>query len=177
VVRTRVGYAGGTTESPTYHRLGDHTETVQLDYDPTKVSYAELLEVFWQSHDPSRRSHARQYMAAIFYHSSEQERLARESAARVAAATGRSVRTAILPAGRFYLAEAYHQKYRLRQHPELLRELRAIYPSETDLTASTAAARLNGYLAGCAGWREVRRHLPELGLSSAGGELLLRLAG
>ncbi len=176
-MRTRVGYAGGTTESPTYHRLGDHTETVQLDYDPTTVSYAELLEVFWQSHDPSRRSHARQYMAAVFYHTSEQERLARESAARVAAATGRPVRTAILPAGRFYLAEAYHQKYRLRQHPELLRELKAIYPNETDLTDSTAAARLNGYLAGCAGWREVRRHLPELGLSSAGGELLLRLAG
>jgi len=176
-VRTRVGYAGGTTENPTYHRLGDHTETVQVDFDPAQISYAELLDVFWRSHDPSRRSHTRQYMAAVFVHTAEQERQANESASRVAAATGRPVRTTILPAEHFYLAEAYHQKYRLRQHPELLRELTAIYPSEDDLTASTAAARLNGYLAGCAGWREVRRHLPELGLSRAGGELLLSLAG
>jgi len=53
VIRTRVGYAGGSTNNPTYYNLGDHSETVQIDYDPTRISYEELLEVFWDSHNPT----------------------------------------------------------------------------------------------------------------------------
>jgi len=68
VVRTRVGYTGGSTKNPTYHSLGDHTETVQIDYDPTQISFEELLDVFWDSHRPTQRAWSRQYMAAVFFH-------------------------------------------------------------------------------------------------------------
>jgi len=53
VVRTRVGYAGGATENPTYHHLGDHTETIQIEYDPARISYQELLDAFWAGHKPT----------------------------------------------------------------------------------------------------------------------------
>ena len=107
MVRTRVGYTGGTSRNPTYHHLGDHTETVELDFDPAVTTYERLLAAFWSSHDPSRPVWSRQYMAAVFYHDAEQERLARETAARQPA----PVNTALLPAATFYLAEEYHQNY------------------------------------------------------------------
>ncbi|MDZ7761250.1 MAG: peptide-methionine (S)-S-oxide reductase [Desulfovermiculus sp.] len=68
MVRTRVGYSGGKKPNPTYHDLGDHTETLQVDYDPEAVSYPKLLEVFWESHSPEQSALSRQYMAAVFYH-------------------------------------------------------------------------------------------------------------
>ena len=82
MVRTRVGYAGGTKKNPTYHDLGDHSETVQMDYDPTVISYTKLLDVFWDSHDPSLPSDSKQYMSIIFYHNDKQKELAIESIKR-----------------------------------------------------------------------------------------------
>ena len=76
MIRTRVGYAGGAKENPTYHNLGDHTETLQIDYDSSKISYEKLLELFWEEHDPTSRSWSRQYKAVVFYHDEEQKRLA-----------------------------------------------------------------------------------------------------
>ena len=67
MVRTRVGYTGGTDDSPTYERLGDHTESVEIEYDPSRLSYQELLDIFWASHTPTLEPYARQYMPAIFY--------------------------------------------------------------------------------------------------------------
>ncbi|SPF36323.1 Peptide methionine sulfoxide reductase MsrA (fragment) [Syntrophobacter sp. SbD1] len=147
MIRTRVGYTGGNKENPAYHSLGDHTESIEVDYDPSIISYADLLEVFWRSHDPGSRSWSRQYMSAIFYHNEEQKNLALESGKREEARTHGKIYTEILPASRFYRAEDYHQKYYLRQRPELIRELKAIYPSNEDFQDSTAAARLNSYLA------------------------------
>ncbi len=147
VIRTRVGYTGGHKENPTYRALGDHAESIEIDYDPAVISYGELLETFWKSHDPGSRPWSRQYMSAIFYHNEEQKRLAVESMKREEAGTRRKIYTEISPAARFYRAEDYHQKYYLRQRPELIRELKAIYPSDEDFVNSTAAARLNGYLA------------------------------
>jgi peptide methionine sulfoxide reductase msrA/msrB len=61
VVRTRVGYAGGTTENPSYKIIGDHTETIEIDYDPNIISYQELVEIFFDSHNPYTNSYSRQY--------------------------------------------------------------------------------------------------------------------
>ncbi len=174
MVRTRVGYSGGTKNNPTYRNLGDHTETVQVDYDPAQISYEELLRLFWASHYPGASPWSRQYMAAVFYHDEEQRRVAEQSKERVAARLQAKVCTRILPASEFYLAEDYHQKYYLRQVPLLERELLAIYPDLKDCVGSTLAARVNGYAAGYGTLAALREELESLGLSSAGKMWLLQ---
>jgi peptide-methionine (S)-S-oxide reductase len=168
-----VGYAGGTKKHPTYHSLGDHTETVEVDYDPTKISYEDLLKVFWASHHPDAAPWSRQYMNVIFFHNDAQKRLAEASKAQVEAQTGRAVQTAILPFTGFTLAEDYHQKYYLRQTPALVQELSRYYPDPGDLVNSRAAARLNGYVAGFGSPAQLKEELPELGLSAEAGQHLL----
>ncbi len=174
MVRTRVGYAGGGKKDPTYHRLGDHSETIEIDYDPRVISYEQLLDLFWKSHDPTRRSWSTQYRAAIFYHDEDQKRLALASRDRQAARQKSQIHTAVEPATVFYLAEEYHQKHRLRQERDLMSEFRAMYPSDGDFVASTAAARVNGYLSGYGTREELQAELEGLGLSSAAGEKLRR---
>jgi peptide-methionine (S)-S-oxide reductase len=175
-----VGYAGGQKLNPTYYNLGDHTETLQLDYDPARISYQELLEMFWNSHNPARRSWNRQYMSALFYHNEAQQALALETkgdqeASRRGKILGRKVYTEILPAGRFYRAEDYHQKYLLQKRAELMQEYRAVYPDFVDLVDSTAATRVNGYVGGYGTLAALETELDSLGLSPAGREKLIRL--
>ena len=125
------GTLAATTENPTYHHLGDHTETVQIEYDPTLISYQELLDVFWAGHDPTRPAFSQQYASIIFYHDEEQERLAQESKERQETRCGCQVYTEIVPATEFYLAEEYHQKYRLQQSPEFMSEFTPYIPTVT----------------------------------------------
>lgn len=172
VVRTRVGYAGGKNKNPTYYNLGDHMETVQIEYDPAKISYGVLLDIFWSSHDPRVRASSRQYASAVFYHDHEQKKLALESREREAARSDTEVFTEILPATDFCPAEAYHQKYRLRQHREIMREFRAIYPDDERFVASTAVARVNGYLSGYGSSEQLEKELDSLGLSAEGRKRL-----
>ena len=80
MVRTRVGYAGGTTDNPTYYKIGDHSETIQIDYDPSVISYRQLLDVFWNGHNCTLRSPTRQYMSIVFYHNEQQRQLAEDTA-------------------------------------------------------------------------------------------------
>lgn len=173
MVRTRVGYAGGTTADPTYDNLGDHVETVQIDYDPARISYQELLDVFWRSHTPTDRPWTRQYAPIVFYHDDEQKRLAEASRERAAAASAGPIYTEVLPLDRFTLAEAYHQKYRLQQVPALMSEFSALYPRDDELVSSTAAARVNGYLGGYGTLAGLQAEIDDLGLSAAGQKLLL----
>ncbi len=158
-----MGYAGGTTEDPTYRNLGDHAEAIRVEYDPARISYEQLLDRFWSGHDPHARPWSSQYRAAVFYHDGEQKRIAERTRDRVAG-EGR-IHTEILPAGPFHPAEGYHQKYALRGDPALLAEIRAYYPEGDDFVASTAAARLNGYAAGYGGLARLAEELPGLGLS------------
>ena len=148
MVRTRVGYAGGTQKDPTYYNLGDHTETIQIDYDPTQVTYEELLAIFWDSHNPAKPSFSQQYQSIIFYHNEEQKELALAVKARREARFKVTLFTEIVPFAAFYLAEDYHQKYYLRKAPELKKEFSAVYPDIVDFTNSTAVTRVNGYLGG-----------------------------
>jgi len=144
VVRTRVGYAGGSTADPTYRNLDGHSETIQIDFDPTQITYEQLLDLFWASHDPTSRPWSRQYASIVFFHDEEQRRLAVESSDREAARHGQEISTEVVPFSEFHLAEGYHQKYRLQQEPEFLDEFRSLYPNEQDFLDSTAAARING---------------------------------
>jgi methionine-S-sulfoxide reductase len=170
-----VGYAGGRKKNPTYTNLGDHTETVQMDYDPSQISYEELLSIFWKSHDPTQGAWSQQYKAVVFYHSEEQKRLAVESRDREMLIKKLKIKTEILAFTGFYLAEDYHQKHRLRQYGDLMKEFRAIYPNGEDFVNSTATARANGYLAGHGMSSEIRLELPDLGLSPTAQKKLLGL--
>lgn len=122
VVSTRVGYTGGSVQDPTYEQVctdsTGHAEAVEVTYDPARVSYEKLLEVFWACHDPTTRDRqgpdvGRQYRSAVFCHGEEQRRAASASAGALAG-SGRlraPVVTEIGPAAPFYEAEEYHQKY------------------------------------------------------------------
>jgi peptide-methionine (S)-S-oxide reductase len=170
-----VGYAGGTFPKPAYSDLRDHSESIQIDYDPTQISYEELLDLFWNSHSPTTRPWSRQYASLILYHNEEQRRLAEASRDRQVAELGKPLFTEIIPYTEFYLAEDYHQKYRLQGERDLLEELRAIFPDDRDFINSTAVARVNGYLGGNGSLAQLQAEIGRLGLSPAAQEKLLDL--
>ena len=176
MVRTRVGYAGGSSDNPTYYNLDGHSETIQIDYDPTQITYDELLAVFWDSHSPLVQPWSRQYMSIVFYHNDEQRQIAISSKEREEARLGRSIVTEITSFSGFYLAEDYHQKYYLRQEPHLVKELSAIYPDISDFIYSTSVARVNGYAGGYGTLPTLEKELNSLGLSTLGRNRLLEIA-
>lgn len=122
VVDTAVGYSGGHMDNPTYRDVctdeTGHAEVIQVTFDPSQVTFAQLLEVFWNAHDPTQVNRqgpdvGTQYRTAIFFHSPEQEEIAKKSRAALEASGKfrRPIATEITPAGKFYRAEEYHQKY------------------------------------------------------------------
>jgi peptide-methionine (S)-S-oxide reductase len=128
VVAVAPGYSGGSLKNPTYQQVctgtTGHAEAIQITYDPAVVSYPELLEVFWKTHDPTtlnRQGHdvGTQYRSAIFYHNDEQKRLAEEYKKKLDASGAFSapIVTVIVPFSEFYRAEAYHQNY-YEQNPD-----------------------------------------------------------
>lgn len=146
--RTRAGYTGGESEFPTYHNLGNHTEALQIDFDPNVISFEKVMEVFWNNHNPLRKGFSRQYMAAVWYHDETQREIIDRTRDAVATRLGQTVQTPILPLDVFYLAEGYHQKYRLQQYPSLLKHFARMYSDAASFVNSTVAARLNGFLYG-----------------------------
>jgi len=125
-VSTSVGYMGGTLENPTYHDVCSgktgHVEVVEVVYDPSKVSYDELLTVFWNIHDPTTPNRqgpdiGTQYRSVIFYHTAEQEAAARASKEKLQGSGRykRAIVTEIRPASQFWRAEEYHQRYLEKQ--------------------------------------------------------------
>jgi len=165
VVRTRVGYAGGSTPAPTYHSLGDHTEVVQVEYDPTVLSYADLLDVFWSAHDPRRNARKRQYRSVILTGSAVHRQVAERARQDVASRLGGSVATEVEDLDAFHRAEPYHQKYELRSTPVVGAEVED--RCGDDLVDSTVAARLNGFVAGHGDDDRCRSLLADLALPPA----------
>jgi peptide-methionine (S)-S-oxide reductase len=162
-----VGYAGGTKDNPTYHDLGDHTESIQIEYDPTQISYEKLLELFWSIHTPTDQPWSKQYMSLLFYHDKEQEKFAQETMAKEATIQGTKIYTEIVPASTFYTAEMYHQKYYLQdEEPDLIRELMNDFSSFEAFISTTLAARLNGYVAGFDTLDSIKEELGKTKLSS-----------
>ena len=120
VLSTAVGYSGGTATNPTYKQVctgrTGHAEVVEVTFDPNRVSYETLLDVFWENHDPTTLNRqgpdiGTQYRSAIFFHSPEQEAAARTSLEKRQGRLSRPIVTQIEPASEFYLAEDYHQQY------------------------------------------------------------------
>ncbi len=172
VVRTRVGYAGGKTENPTYKRIGDHTETIEIDYDPAIISYSELLEIFFASHNPYSQAYSRQYASLILYNNLEQQNLALEMKEELEAENGRKIKTEIKELDRFYLAEDYHQKFRLQQ----VKDFKNHYLSQLSMQEfinSPAVTKANGYLTGNGERDNIIKNIAELGLTPELQERLL----
>ncbi|KAF5288259.1 hypothetical protein FQA39_LY04027 [Lamprigera yunnana] len=146
VLRTRVGYSGGTTPNATYKSIGDHTEVIELDFDPKSITYEQLLELFWKNHEYGLTTKIKkQYASMILYHNNVQKEIAETSLMHERSNHTVELCTEIKPASIFYPAEDYHQKYRLQRHPQLCKAL-GLTPKL--LQKSHVAARLNGYVAG-----------------------------
>ncbi len=146
-----------------------------MDFDPSQISFEKLLEVFWAAHDPTARSWSRQYKGAVFFHNEAQGVLAIETRNQEAAKRRSKIFTEILPFTGFSLAEGYHQKYYLRQKPDLMREFNAMYANDGDFINSTAAARVNGYVAGYGTYATLLTEISGFGLSPEGSKKLLDL--
>src|SRR5260370_3021325 len=127
VIKTVVGYSGGTEPSPTYELVSSektgYRESIEITYDPTKISYAQLLDIYWRQIDPTQADGqftdiGPSYRAAIFYNDNEEKKIAEASKEKIAHSRkfDKPIVTEILPAMKFYPAEAYHQKY-YQQNP------------------------------------------------------------
>jgi hypothetical protein len=117
---------------------------VEIDFDPQQISYGRLLDEFYRQHLPVRPAYSRQYRSAVFYHSEEQRVAAEAALVKASRRAGVSrITTDIEPAGVFYRAEGYHQKYYLTFDTTLMRELERLYPRQRDFEDSTLVMRLN----------------------------------
>lgn len=172
MIRTRVGYSGGTTANPTYYAIGDHSETVQIDFDPTQISYEELLREFWDSHTATYQSYSAQYRNILHYHNESQRQAAEASLREVASELSSPVLTELRPAGTFYMAEDYHQKYYVRSDRFWSGELDTLYPDPARFRDSTLVARINGCLAGYCTREQLQREIESYGLSASGRKAL-----
>lgn len=148
-----------------------------MDYDPARISYEDLLALFWTAHDPRSAHFSTQYKTAVYVHDEEQAEAARASRARLAETLGAEVRTEILPAKTFYLAEDYHQKYRLQADRVIGGEFRQCYPDTKEFVDSTAAARANGFVAGHGTPADLEDVIDDLGLSETSRTRLRKVVG
>ncbi|WP_261800227.1 peptide-methionine (S)-S-oxide reductase [Paenibacillus sp. PAMC21692] len=163
VVRTRVGYAGGSRLDPTYRALGDHTETVELLFDEAMITFEDIIRTFWSNHTPLNINgyKGRQYQSLLFYHDVGQKAsIDAELEQREKAGLGRPD-TEVAPYAGFHLAEDRHQKYYVKRFPSAVSELESLYPSENTeaWTGTTIAARLNGIAKGYLNMGQLRSEL------------------
>jgi len=141
--------------------MGDHTESVDLQFDPSIITYNELLNLFWKNHTCTRKT-STQYMSAIHCHNENQLQLAEKSFKEEQDNKAQPVVTKVGFAGKFHNAEDYHQKYMLRQHYNLFKSLGL---SDKALVSSHTAARLNGFVAGYGGLAAFEKEREKLGLN------------
>jgi len=145
-VRTRVGYAGGTTADPTYHDIGDHSEAIQVDYDPSEPSFSDLVDAAVDAHDPRTQPRKRQYQNVLFHETpAERETIEGRLDERFDAD---AVATRVEPLEGFTVAESYHQKYRLRSKRAVLDAFETTGYDDAGIRESPAAAKLNARAAG-----------------------------
>ncbi|MER2063872.1 MAG: peptide-methionine (S)-S-oxide reductase MsrA, partial [Alkalibacterium sp.] len=133
VIRTLTGFAGGTTAEPTYRKLGDHTEVIQIAFDSSLISYEEILKIFWDSHDAvkDRSYKGRQYLSLLIVHSNEQKETAEKIKSNWEAQNGYRIETEIHYDLPFYPAEDRHQKYFLKRFNKAMTSILPLFPDHT----------------------------------------------
>ena len=171
-----MGYAGGTTPNPTYQQIGDHTEAIQVVFDPDVIDYETLLQIFWENHNPYANAWSTQYRSMVFTHDDNQAQLLQASIENIEAAGGQRVQTVIRSESTFYTAEDYHQKYYLQNRRELFAAVKSQFSTFEDFVNSTTAARVNGYLAGHGTPEQLEEDLKWMQLPKEAEEQLRRMA-
>lgn len=163
VLRTQTGYAGGTTPEPEYRYMGDHTETVQVTFDPELISLQQLLHVFWDNHNPVNINgyKGRQYQSLLLFTGEGQSEAAGEVLQQRFRQGKEDPATELAPLAVFYPAEDRHQKYYLKRFPDAMEKLVTLYSSLEELHGSTVAARLNGLAKGFTGMERILREIRE----------------
>ena len=134
--------------------MGDHTEALQVDFDPNEISFEQIVQLFWKSHNPISRARTTQYKSAIWFADEAQQNAITQTVAPLVAKLESELTTEVLPMKKFYVAEDYHQKYILQRNAAVMKNFSNMYPRFKDIVDSTAAARLNGF-AGGYGTREL----------------------
>ncbi|SEG57642.1 peptide-methionine (S)-S-oxide reductase MsrA [Paenibacillus sp. UNC499MF] len=181
VIRTKTGYAGGTAEQPTYRDMGDHSETVELEFDPAVITFEDVLDVFWDHHNPVNINgyKGRQYMSLILCHNGEQQEAVQAVISRRkkqgSTKTETETETEVAPCPVFYPAEERHQKYYLKRFPDAVYKLGKLYPSHRELVNSTLAARLNGLAKGYTSLERVAGEIKEWPMEPAARQKVLDL--
>lgn len=161
VLRTRVGFAGGTAPDPTYRDMRDHTETVQLEFDGGILSFEELVALFWERHNPVNINgyKGRQYQSLLFYENEIQRSAIEHVLHDRQSRWLQKPDTEIMPYDRFHLAEERHQKYYLKRFPHAVATLMSRYAAHEQLIDSTIAARLNGLAKGYTNMERIKREV------------------
>lgn len=169
VLRTRVGYSGGVSENPRYEVVDLHSEVVEIDYDPEVISYGQLIDVFFASHNETLRPYDQRVKSLIFYRNESEHQIAQDKlqAIRMKTPEDESVYTELKAFKVFYLAEAEHQNRSLKQEVSLYRELTEIYETPERIQLSILASKLNGYIYGYGSMESARVLLEQSGLSEA----------
>ncbi|MDE1548883.1 peptide-methionine (S)-S-oxide reductase [Jeotgalibaca caeni] len=175
VIQTLTGFAGGTTSSPTYRSIGDHTETIEVIFDPTILSCADLLRLFWQSHDATKdRSYKeRQYISLLVLQNEEQKQIAEQVRTEEETRQGRPIDTEVQLLTPFYPAEPHHQKYYLRRFKNATARIQSLFPTEEAFIQATISARLNGFVREKTKLPAIKEEIATWGLEEAAYQTLL----
>jgi peptide-methionine (S)-S-oxide reductase len=148
--------------NPTYRSMGDHTETLEIDYDPEKITFRKILDVFWENHNPLRSSFgSRQYMSILLYHDNKQKEMALKTKKQWKQTLNGEIQTEIAPFSDFYIAEDYHQKYYLRRRRTIIDALNKLCPTQEAFVNSTLPARLNGFVHGYGSLEGIKKEIKE----------------
>jgi peptide-methionine (S)-S-oxide reductase len=149
VIRTRVGYAGGTTPNPTYKQMGDHTECIEIDFDPQIIGFDEIVKHFWSSHNPYRGTYkGRQYLSILLFHDAEQKEMIERVKEGLEKSLAEKIDTEIASYQGFTLAEERHQKYYLKRYPKAMERLMSYYETHQQMVDATLVARINSFVKG-----------------------------
>lgn len=130
--------------------MGDHTECIQIDFDPSLISYEEIIQFFWGNHNPllGQDYDGRQYMSLLLYHNQAQKELAEKTMKEWQTKLAGEIQTEVTPLTSFYLAEDYHQKYFLKRYKNAVEKLKTVFTTKEAFTNATIVARLNGIVHG-----------------------------
>ncbi len=159
-MQTRVGYAGGTTNNPTYRQMGDHSECVEIVFDPKIISLEKIVHHFWTIHKPNRSNYkGRQYLSIILCEDSSQLQLVKKIKNELEVKLGEPIQTEIASLNKFSLAEEKHQKYYLKRYSKALESLLDYYSSHDSFMNSTLVARLNGFVKGYCSLSDIKNEI------------------